>query len=272
MEILNLKQGTQEWLDFRKTKITATDASVIMRVNPWKTPLQLFKEKKGLSPSSFVNDAMKRGIELEPVARELFMIETGFDVQPTVVCKDWAMASLDGYDIDLQKIVEIKCPGKDVHEMAARGQVPDYYFPQLQFQMFVCDVYEAYYYSYFEGEGISICVLRDDIFIEKMIKKCREFYEKLLKDEAPEMLDRDFQQRNDYEWVAVAESLEKRQESLRKQLLTLANDKNVMGGGVCITQVQKKGTIDYSIIPVLKSVDLEQYRKAPTTYSRITTS
>ena len=40
-----MQQGTPEWLALRKTKITATDACVIMGSSRWKTKTQLYREK-----------------------------------------------------------------------------------------------------------------------------------------------------------------------------------------------------------------------------------
>ena len=49
-------QGSQEWLDLRKTKITATDACVIMGESSWKTIIQLYEEKISQENNTFVNE------------------------------------------------------------------------------------------------------------------------------------------------------------------------------------------------------------------------
>src|SRR3954468_9459359 len=113
-------QGTPEWHHLRKTKITATDAVVIMDMSPWKTRLQLYHEKLSSDIQKPANFAMQRGVDLEPIARSLFTIQTGIEVQPKVIIKNWAMASLDGISSCGKHVVEIKCPGQKDHSLALK--------------------------------------------------------------------------------------------------------------------------------------------------------
>ncbi len=106
--LMEMEQGTKEWLTLRTTKITSTDASIIMGVSHWKTKIQLYNDKINEHTNTFVNDRMKRGLDLEPIARELFCIQNGIDMYPCIVMKDWAMASLDGRSSCGNYIVEIK--------------------------------------------------------------------------------------------------------------------------------------------------------------------
>ena len=46
--MIELEQGSPEWLSWRRTVITATDASVIMGNNPWETPYSCWQRKLGL--------------------------------------------------------------------------------------------------------------------------------------------------------------------------------------------------------------------------------
>lgn len=79
--------------------------------------------------------------------------------------------------------------------------------------------------------------------------------------------------REDSDWVEIAARwaeihnqislLEKEEEILRERLIALSNDKNIMGGGVRLVCRERKGTVQYSEIPLLKGVDLDQYRKPP---------
>lgn len=168
-------QGSSEWLALRKTKITATDANSIMGVNPWKTKEKLLLEKIS-DDEQIQTPAMKRGLDLEPFARDLFSIKTGISVHPEVIIKDWAMASLDGISDCGKYIVEIKCPGKKDHECALNGNVPEHYFPQLQHQMYVCNLDSLFYYSFDGFDGIIVDVHRDQEYIDKMIEKELDFF------------------------------------------------------------------------------------------------
>lgn len=180
---LEMTQGTEEWLRLRKTKITATDVAVILGLNPYKSSQQLYHEKRSESIENKRNAAMQRGIDLEPIARELYEITVGVKVYPKVIIKDWAMASLDGMSEDGKKIVEIKCPGEKDHNLAKSGKIPEIYYPQCQFQMYCCDLLEEDYFSFGGFDGILIPVKFDPEFAATMIVKCLQFYQCLQNDQ-----------------------------------------------------------------------------------------
>jgi putative phage-type endonuclease len=275
---LQLAQGTEEWLALRKTKITATDSCIIMGANKWKTKLQLYDEKTSEENNTFTSDAMQRGLDLEPFARELFYIKTHHQMIPKVVVKDWTMASLDGIN-DWNEILEIKCPGEKDHAIALSGKVPDHYYPQLQHQMYVCDSEKAFYFSFDGSDGVIVEVSRDDEYIVKMIEEEFKFYQCLMNKTPPEPSERDYIERYDELWEQCSsryksinqqiKDLEKEEEDLRKQLIFLSGESNTRGAGISLCQIRRKGNVDYSKIPELRGVDLEKYRKSSTNSWRI---
>lgn len=280
LEVIELEQGTQEWLDFRKTKITATDSAIIVGASHWKTRIQLYNEKIDLNVKPlYINDRMQRGLDLEPIARDLFCVRTGHDMQPRVIVKEWAMASLDGIN-ERNEILEIKCPGEKDHSIALSGKVPDHYYPQLQHQMYVCDSQKAFYFSFDGMDGVIVEVFRDDEYIEKMIIEEKKFYDCLINKTPPEPSEGDYIERNDQLWQQCAskwrsitssiKELEKEEEELRKQLVFLSGESNTKGGGISLCQIQRKGNVQYDKIPELKGLDLEIYRKPAINSWRIT--
>jgi putative phage-type endonuclease len=283
VEVLrDLEQGTAEWLSLRTTKITSTDAAVIVGASHWKTRIQLYNEKISDTPiTTFVNDRMKRGTDLEPIARQLFCIQNGVEVYPRVVTREWAMASLDGMSDDGKHIVEIKCPGEKDHACALAGRVPDHYYPQLQHQLYVTGLQSIFYYSFDGTDGVTIVVKRDDAYIEKMVEQEKIFYDCLINKTPPEPSENDYVEREDELWSQCAQqwkytneqikSLEKEEEHLRKQLIFLSGASNVRGGGLSLCRVIRSGHIDYSKIPELRGVDLDKYRKPSIDTWRITT-
>ena len=264
-------QGSVEWHALRKTKITATDAAVIMGVNHWKTIHQLYDEKLSNDPPKPPNAAMKRGIDLEPVARDLFNTKTRLIMTPQVIIKDWMMASLDGMSDCGNYIVEIKCPGERDHSIALSGKVPEHYYPQLQHQIHVCNVHMAYYFSFDGVKGVIVEVMRDQKYIDRMVEEERKFYECIMNKTPPKPIESDYIERNDdlwkkcaYKWKTITEtikSLEKEEEEVRQQLVFLSGESNTKGAGISLCQVERKGAVDYSRIPQLKGMDLELYRK-----------
>lgn len=278
--ILDIQQGCPEWHALRKTKITATDSCVIMGVSPWKTKLRLYNEKISNDPPRQPDDRMQRGIDLEPIARDLFNLKTGLQMAPKVIVKDWLMASLDGIDESAKCIVEIKCPGEKDHALAIQGRVPDHYFPQLQHQMFVSGIRTAFYFSFDGIDGVIVEVKMDDEYVNDMLDEERKFYECLINRVPPETSESDFVSRDDCLWQECAtkwkfltesiRQLQEEEESLRKQLIFLSGESNTKGGGISLCQIRRKGSVDYSKVPQLAGIDLEQYRKSPVNTWRIT--
>jgi len=278
-----LIQQTDEWLEMRKNHIGASDAPVIMLVSPWKTPAMLWEEKMGIKMRVPATEAMNRGLQLEEKARVEFEKETGIYVFPQILKHpkiEYMIASLDGIDIEHKNIVEIKCVNREDHAIAKSGNVPEKYYPQMQHQMEVCELDQAYYYSFDGEKGVIVIVKRDDKYIEKMIKKEDEFYECMQDFVAPPLTERDYVIKNDNAWIVAAKeyidlqtkmnSLEERQSYLRSQLIDMSNNRNCRGSGIKLQRIVRRGSVDYSKIVEIIAVDVEKYRKAPVETWRIT--
>lgn len=186
MKIISLQQGSAEWLDWRKTKITATDASSIMGLNEFKDVKTLWREKLDMVAAPPANERMLRGQKLEPEARALFIEEMGINVEPLVVESEefyWMGASLDGIDDSRKIIIEIKCPSVDSHTLAIAGGIRPSYKAQMQHQLCTAEAEICYYVSYnpsYDPYLNIIEVYRDDAFIEEMIEKERYFFEQCI--------------------------------------------------------------------------------------------
>lgn len=124
MIISKYEQGSYEWLQEKIGVVSGTRVSGI--ITPAK--LQLSKSSDdlilklidenitGLSAESFfTNEAMERGNELEPMAREEYEKQTGNKINQHGLClaDDNSLHGLspDGFTSDLKGAVEIKCPG-----------------------------------------------------------------------------------------------------------------------------------------------------------------
>lgn len=269
-----IQQGSSEWLDFRKNKITATDVSTLIGVNPYKSPYQLWEEKLGLKDSDYENDAMRRGKELEPIALTIYCELVHKSLQPAVVTHSdypWAMASLDAVSIDKSSICEIKCMGKKNHEEAMNGDVKPLYNAQMQWQMFCMDLHECDYFIYSEESNRVISVKRDQNLVDEMIIEAKKFLECLKTISPPAFTHLDYEDKStDEYWNSLCESYahadnqekmgKKDKEAFKKKLVEYSNGRNVKGSWSRFTSYIQKGRIDYDSIPCLKEIDLEKYR------------
>jgi putative phage-type endonuclease len=180
MRLIKHKQRSKEWLQYRATKICASDSPIIMGHSPFKTIEQLYIEKTKCFESA-PNPWMIRGIELESIALRKFEEETGLILFPCVGEHEngWMAASFDGMTIEGDAIVEIKAPGKKDHAIALEGRPPQKYLAQLYHQMEVAELDFSFYYSFDGQSGVIIEVKRDQDFIDVMIEKEREFWQRL---------------------------------------------------------------------------------------------
>lgn len=69
-----------EWLEYRKTGIGSSEISTIVGLNPWETPYQLWRRKKGLDEAKTENFAMKAGHYLEDAVSQFWADETGLQI------------------------------------------------------------------------------------------------------------------------------------------------------------------------------------------------
>lgn len=280
--IEGLQQQSPEWYEFRKNHIGASDAGTIMGVNPYRTPYKLWSMKMGLIPEEPTNDAMRRGVELEPVARAKFNEIMPFDMEPAVVVSDqieYMASSLDGLSILTGKALEIKCPRGVDFDCAMNGKIPDKYYPQLQHQMFVTGLSSIYYFTFNPPQYKILICERDDNYIVDLLQKEKEFWKCLQNLEPPEMTNKDFVTREDLLWKTQVSKyrfakhqmeIERlKMEEAKDALVNLAGSSATKGAGLVCSKLLRRGNVDYNSIPELKQVDLEKYRKPKIEYWRI---
>ena len=183
-KLVDIAQGTSEWFDWRNQGLGASDAPAIMGETPWKSRERLLKEK--LNELSFwQNDAMRRGIELEPEARRRYERMTGIKVR--AICLestqfDWLRASIDGLAHDGSSVVEIKCGESVYRHAASKRQVPQYYLGQLQHILAVTGLPRIDFWCYLPGRPeIHLCIDRDNNYIDRLIKREMEFWQEFMR-------------------------------------------------------------------------------------------
>ena len=168
----------EEWLNWRRSGIGASDAPVIMNVSPWKNTAGLWEEK--IFGEKEEDSAPKRyGRETEETARREF--EKKFDTElyslnVENIETSWLHASLDGMDLQGGMMVEIKCPGLKDHAAALNKKIPDKYYPQCQHQLMVTCLDGMYYFSFDGKEGTVVEVLRDQPYIDRLMEEEKSFW------------------------------------------------------------------------------------------------
>ncbi len=271
--VLKLIQGSQEWLDYRRTMRNASETPAVLGISPWVTPYQLWLIKTGRSTQA-VTQAMTHGTQLEPQARAAYEAQTGHVMNPLVMQDGLYSASLDGITLAGDLLAEIKCPFRGRQSKLWRevkeGTVPAYYAAQIQHQMMVSGAAEAHLWVYVEGEGLLLTLRRDEATMEAIRGAWDTFSLYLAGDNPPPLSEADSVQRDDPAWSEAAtafvtakrsaDSADEALEAARQRLVDLARHPRETGGGVSVVRLWKAGAVDYKRIPELKEVDLDRYR------------
>ncbi len=285
-KVIDLPIGSQEWLDYRKEKIGASQSASILGISPFQTKLELYNEKvHGIRKE--MNSSMRRGLDREQEALDWAEIQLGMSLSPKIVehTNEWKFATLDGVSDDFQTAVEIKFANRHVHQFAKEGRVIDYYYPQIQSQMFCLCVKEMYFLSCYqekdkEVEFIMIKVQRDEEFIQNILKEEESFYkENLLRKIPPDPIERDYVKIDkdfifdmlcdrDKQFSEQIKVLELEREKVREQLIDLCKGRNSISSSYKITKSFIKGRVDYE--KACEGVNVDQFRKPGTDCWRIT--
>ncbi len=189
-------QGTAEWFEIRKGKLTASHAQQIGNigkgldtyVHELMAEYYSTQEKEQLT-----NKHIERGLELEPIARDIYELETGNIVVQTgfIELNEYAGCSPDGL-IGEDGLIEIKCINDTDyfrHLLYGIDEVDTKYLWQVQMQMLVtnrnwCDL--VVYNPNFEKSLIIFKIEKDDAKhealkkgIEKGIELIKQIKEKI---------------------------------------------------------------------------------------------
>lgn len=148
-----LMPNREEWLLRRSKTIGGSDASCVIGKNPWKSNVQLWKEKTGKSVPEEVsgNPLVQYGTEAEAPLRELFALdypELKVDYKPNNLWVNdkypFAHASLDGWFTDangrkggLEIKTTLVLASQKKEEW--RDRIPDNYFTQVIHSLMVTE-------------------------------------------------------------------------------------------------------------------------------------
>jgi putative phage-type endonuclease len=274
--IVQLPQGSPEWLEYRRAKRNASEAAAVLGLSPWLTPYQLWLLKTGRSEVA-VTAAMHHGAQLEPEARAAYEARTGHVMQPLVMQSGTYSASLDGITLGGDLVLEIKCPFRgeqsSLWQDAVRGEVPAHYRCQIQHQLMVSGATLAHLWVYAGSRGLLLEVQRDDPAIEQLRRAWDSFQACIDTDSPPPLCEADTVQRTDAAWVEAAKAYKfaKRLadeaatglDAAREALTALAQHAREHGGGISVTRYWKSGPVNYKAVPALRGVDLTPYRGRP---------
>lgn len=149
----------------RLTGVGGSDVAALLGLSPFKTPLQLYMEKKGLAKTEETR-AMRLGNEWEPIIAREYALEAGVEIVKGGFHRHpdypFLFAHLDYQHTDG---TPVECKRVGISMQKAWGepgtnQIPDYYNVQVQVQMACVGAQEAIIAAMFSS--------RDDLRIYRV--------------------------------------------------------------------------------------------------------
>lgn len=280
-----MEQNSFDWLLWRRQGIGSSDSPIVMGVSPHSTRLMLYEDKVSVDPPDEKNEyILEVGKRMEPKMRAIFEFQMETPFAPKLVQMEqypFLRASLDGCSPGGQEIAEFKFVGKEVFEDAKNRVVPKHYFIQIQKQLLVSQANRAWYVCSADGKSIAKVPVAPDLKLQKEILEADIAFwtQHVLKRKPPEPCERDFKKlrasglsRKLEKWKKLRiqiEELETQKEEIEEWCKSLIQDETHprwIASNIAFNKIVRKGSVDYSKVPELKNVDLEQYRKANTSY------
>lgn len=143
----------EEWLKNRQSYIGGSDVSCILGLNPYKTNIDLWREKTGRTVPKDISDKpeVKYGTDAEKHLRELFKLDFPDLKVSYIEGNCWlndkypfAAASLDGWLEDQNNRFGIfECKTTLINSQASKAKwenrIPDNYYCQVLYYMGVCE-------------------------------------------------------------------------------------------------------------------------------------
>lgn len=142
--IVHIHRNREEWLEKRIDGIGGSDSSTLIGLNPYKSNLDLWLEKKGLKSNDFKgNELTQYGNDAEPPLRALYELKSKYEIQymDNVILQSnsvkWRLYSPDGllYDKENERggILEIKTTLIQNVSMLEqwKNKVPMHYYIQV---------------------------------------------------------------------------------------------------------------------------------------------
>ena len=207
-EVPQHEQRSEEWFEQRKHMLTSSNAGAALGLVKQKSPDQVVLDYCGAGKPFVGNIATQHGQYWEDPAIDYYCASMNYrnynfgllpfywkerddvilDENGNEIDLSFIGGSVDGMVQDLNdpqgppRVIEVKCPWR---RKIVMGKCPEYYYPQVQLNMFITDVWEADFFEYEPGreekEKINIVrCYRDQRWLEKNIPIMRKVWDQVL--------------------------------------------------------------------------------------------
>lgn len=199
-KIPQYQQRSAEWFNQRKNKLTSSDIATVLGLNPYKKKYELFFEKCGIKKKYEGNEATLHGQKYEDEAIEKYNFLMGKKTHSygMISYNDLDSVRKDKLDFDLEFLggspdgvaedlknreelilLEVKCP---LRRQIRHGEIPVYYYPQVQFNMLIMDFRKADFIEYvpkYSNKNMEMNIVRiqrNDAWLNESIPVLIDFW------------------------------------------------------------------------------------------------
>lgn len=172
----------EEWLKIRQTGIGGSDAAAVAGLSRFRSPLQVYMEKLGLTEPQEETEAMYWGKKLEDLVAEEFSLRTGMKLRrrnETLRHKDypWMIAHVDRLIVGKDEGLECKTSGAYKADEWEGDEIPWEYAIQCHHYMAVTG-YSAWWIAVLIGGNKFLYkrIERDEEIIANLIKIESDFW------------------------------------------------------------------------------------------------
>lgn len=175
----------EQWLEYRTKGIGGSDASVILGLNKWKAPFELWLEKSGqVVPEEIQSDAAYFGSQLEDLVAKEFELRSGKKVRRrNAMLKHpehpFILANIDRMIVGEKAILECKTTSAYNAKEWESEDIPESYIIQVQHYLGVLGPeYQKAYFAVLIGGNKFVWkeIDRDEELIQLIFKREIDFW------------------------------------------------------------------------------------------------
>lgn len=186
----------EAWLEARRNGIGGSDASAILGVNPYSSPLKVYMDKIGKGVEEEENEAMRQGTDLEQYVADRFVDFMEKQGMPKKVRKcnrilrhpdyPWMLANIDREVLKENAGLECKTTSPFSKFRFDEGEINPHYYWQCIHYMAVTGAERWYVSIVVLGKSHHVfCIERDEDAIQTLIEAEREFWQEHVEKKVP---------------------------------------------------------------------------------------
>ena len=238
----------EDWLKARQMGIGGSDASAVAGLNPWKSAMQVYIDKKEENPKEIHSFRMELGNKLEQTVADIFTEQKGLKTRNVNGLLrnpkyPFATANIDRAIVGEKAFLECKTTNSYAAKDWEDGKIPINYEIQCYHYMAVTGAEHCYIAALIGNQDFVIYKIeRDEETINQLMAIEKEFWEEnVLKDVLPDpdgsyvcgkFLDEKYKNVNDdtvnLSYVKDSDNLLNRYEEIKSDIKDLEKEKNII--------------------------------------------